>query len=210
MKICRGQVPGLSEFLLLLLLPLAVKLKEEFYITENARNGTTLFRSPRQAVANQGCPKGWKNYDNSCYLLVMRKMNWGDSRANCLAYGGDMVSILDSSEVRFIYQQTSAIKISRFWIGLIRTKMTSDPKDGWIWSDGNNITYPLQWGPGEPNNDQNNEHCAEILPGKSWWNDNDCAREYASICKRKKDYHHWPNSQAEYAEVPGFLEASAF
>ena len=115
-------------------------------------------------------------------------MSWQDSRSNCLAYGGDVVSILDSSEVKFIYQQTSVgfVQNSRFWIGLIRTKKTSDPKEGWIWSDGNNITYPLQWGPGEPNNYQNNEHCAEILPGKSWWNDNDCAREYASICKRKK------------------------
>ena len=115
-------------------------------------------------------------------------MSWQDSRSNCLAYGGDVVSILDSSEVKFIYQQTSVgfVQNSRFWIGLIRTKKTSDPKEGWIWSDGNNITYPLQWGPGEPNNEQNNEHCAEILPGKSWWNDNDCAREYASICKRKK------------------------
>ena len=142
------------------------------------------------AVATQGCPKGWKDYDNSCYLLVMRKMNWRDSRANCLAYGGDMVSILDSSEVGFIYQQTSAIKNSRFWIGLIRTNKTSDPKEGWIWSDGNNFTNLLQWGPDEPNNDQDNEHCAQILPRKSWWNDNDCAREYASICKRKKGNFH--------------------
>ena len=50
MKICRGQVLGLSEFLLLLLLPLAVKLEEEFYIPENARNGTTLLRSPREGM----------------------------------------------------------------------------------------------------------------------------------------------------------------
>ena len=50
MKICRGQVPCLSEFLLLLLLPLAVKLEEEFYIPENARNGMTLLRSPREGM----------------------------------------------------------------------------------------------------------------------------------------------------------------
>lgn len=113
-------------------------------------------------------------------------MSWEDSRANCLGYGGDLVSIRDSSEVNFIYQQASTLGNYIFWIGLYRNKTTRDPKEGWIWSDGNNFTNPQQWRSGEPNNYQNNEKCAEFFASSKLWNDNNCDKLFASICKRKK------------------------
>ncbi|CAB4028219.1 Hypothetical predicted protein, partial [Paramuricea clavata] len=140
-------------------------------------------------IASQGCPKDWKIYGNSCYLFVMRQMSWGDSRANCLAFGADMVSILDSAENDFIYQQTKNVSAtSEFWIGLIRKKTTIDPKDGWVWSDGRDFTNS-QWRQGEPNNDGNvHENCAELLKdgNRARWNDNDCAKSFSSICKKNK------------------------
>ena len=144
-------------------------------------------------IASQGlgCPPNWKEYGNSCYLFVIptaqiRRMSWEDSRANCLGYGADMVSILNSSEVDFINKQTKALGNHLFWIGLFRNKTTSDPKEGWIWSDGNNFTNPQQWTWGEPNNYKNNENCAEVSATSKQWNDNDCAKLFSSICKRKK------------------------
>jgi hypothetical protein len=115
-------------------------------------------------------------------------MSWEDSRTNCLGYGADLVSILDSAEVGFIQRQTSYIGTFKFWIGLIRQKTTSDPKEGWIWSDGNNFTNPLRWVTGEPNNFQNVENCAEISEYGKWkkWNDDSCSKLYSSICKRRK------------------------
>jgi hypothetical protein len=115
-------------------------------------------------------------------------MSWEDSRTNCLGYGADLVSILDSSEVGFIERQTSSIGSFKFWIGLIRQKTTSDPKEGWIWSDGSNVTNPLQWVAGEPNNFQKIENCAEISAYGKWkkWNDESCSKLYSSICKRRK------------------------
>ena len=143
-------------------------------------------------IASQGCPTGWKSYGDSCYLFViptlqLREMSWEDSRANCLGYTAEMVSILNSSEVDFIYKQTSALGNYRFWIGLFRNKTTSDPKEGWVWSDGNNFTNPpKQWILGEPSNYQNNEDCAELFSKNKQWNNNDCAKLFSSICKRKK------------------------
>jgi hypothetical protein len=141
-------------------------------------------------VTDQGCPKNWKEYGNSCYPFVIPIMSWEDSRANCLRYGADLVSILNSAEVDFINKQTKALGIHyKFWIGLFRNKTTSDPKEGWTWSDGSNFTNPQQWLPGEPNNYQNNEKCAELSAhSKQWklWNDFNCAKLYSSICKRKK------------------------
>ena len=115
-------------------------------------------------------------------------MTWQDSRAVCLGYGADMVSILYSSEVKFIHQQTNsdAPRNHMFWIGLIRNKTTSDPKNGWIWSDGNNFTNPWLWKQNEPNNYQNNENCAQLYAPSKMWNDNDCAKLFPTICKKIK------------------------
>ena len=113
-------------------------------------------------------------------------MSWEDSRANCLRHGADLVSILNSAEVNFINKQTKALGKYRFWIGLFRNKTISDPKKGWTWSDGNTFTNPQQWLPGEPNNYQNNEKCAELYAYNKQWNDNNCAALFSSICKRKK------------------------
>ena len=115
-------------------------------------------------------------------------MSWEDSRANCLGYGADLVSILNSADVDFINKQTKAQGGDyKFWIGLFRNKTTSDPKKGWTWSDGNNFTNPQQWLPGEPNNYQNtDEKCVELFARNKQWNDNNCAELSSSICKRKK------------------------
>jgi hypothetical protein len=111
-------------------------------------------------------------------------MSWEDSRANCLRHEADLVSILNSAEVDFINKQRKALGGNfRFWIGLFRNKTTSDPKEGWTWSDGNNFTNPQQWRSDQPDNYQNNEKCAEV---KDQWNDDNCANLYSSICKRKK------------------------
>jgi hypothetical protein len=115
-------------------------------------------------------------------------MSWEDSRANCLGYGADLVSILNSLEVNFINKQTKALGGDyQFWIGLFRNKTTSDPKkEGWTWSDGNTFTNHQQWLPNQPDNSQNNEKCAELSARNKQWNDNNCARLFSSICKRKK------------------------
>ena len=144
-----------------------------------------------KAITSKACPNGWKEYGSSCYLFVIpnmhiRQMSWEDSRANCRGYGADIVSILNSLEANFIYQQTHALGNYRFWIGLYRNKTTSDPKEGWVWSDGSNFTNPQRWLSGEPNNYQNNEDCAELFAKSKRWNDNDCSKSFSSICKRKK------------------------
>ena len=114
-------------------------------------------------------------------------MSWEDSRANCLRHGADLVSILNSTEVDFINKQGKALGGRyKFWIGLFRNKTTTDPKESWTWSDGSNFTNPQQWLPGQPDNYQNNEKCALHFARNRQWNDNNCARLFSSICKRKK------------------------
>ena len=124
---------------------------------------------------------------DSCYLLQIRLMSWQKSRDNCKGHGADLVSILDSSEADFISQQMGVLGDFRFWIGLYRNQKNSDPKKGWVWSDGNNFTNPQQWSPGEPSNVNDNEDCAECLStNMKSWSDNDCSKSFFSICKKDK------------------------
>jgi hypothetical protein len=115
-------------------------------------------------------------------------MSWKDSRANCLGYGADLVSILNSAEVDFINNHTRETlgNYRIYWIGLFRNKTTSDPKEGWTWSDGSNFTNPQQWIPGEPNNYQNSHSCAQFFAINKRWFDRNCTDLSSSICKRKK------------------------
>ena len=104
-----------------------------------------------------------------------------------------MVSILNSSEVEFIYQQTSALGNFHFWIGLYRNKTTSDPKEGWVWSDGSNFTNPQQWLPGEPHDYLTNEDCAKLFAKDKRWDNLDCSSFFSWICKRKKGNVYMPS-----------------
>ncbi len=133
-------------------------------------------------IGNQERLKDWTEFGNYHYLISTRGMSWEDSRANCLGYGADLVSILTSSESDFIYQQIGArgAKNYGFWIGLFRNKTTGD----WIWTDGNNFTNPEQWGEGQPNN--HNESCAVMDAHDDGWHDYNCAILFSSVCKRRK------------------------
>ena len=138
------------------------------------------------------CPTGWKDFGNSCYLFVLHTlkfppMSWEDSRSNCKAFGGELVSITNSSEVDFIYSQTKSMGNYKFWIGLYRNKTTKDPNVGWVWSDGSKFTNPEQWQSSEPNDYLNNEKCAELNANSKKWNDNNCRKQFSSICERGKE-----------------------
>ena len=143
-----------------------------------------------QVNTSQECPNYWKEYGNSCYLFLTpgrsEVMSWEASRANCKRYGADLVSILSSSEADFIYRQTSPLSNNSFWIGLHKKKTTSDPKKGWVWSDGGNFTNPQQWKLGEPTNEDGNKYCAQVYSQDRKWNSRDCTLACSSICKRKK------------------------
>ena len=142
-------------------------------------------------ITSQRCPKEWKEFGSSCYRFVVptlqiRQKSWEDARANCLGYGADLVSIRNSMEMDFIYNTTSQLGNLKFWIGFFRNKTTNFPKEGWVWSDGSSSNNTIPWSRGEPNNYKNNENCAEFFARSKDWSDNDCAKSFAYICKRRK------------------------
>ncbi|KAM9449641.1 CD209 antigen-like protein A isoform 3-T3 [Clarias gariepinus] len=118
----------------------------------------------------------WKNLSSSLYYFSEMK-NWDESRQDCRERGADLVIINSKEKQEFIVEQ---LKGSRTWIGL----SDRDKEGEWKWVDGTPLTSG-NWGPGQPDN-FNEEDCAEIgFPDKQDLNDRPCSHKQGWICEKR-------------------------
>jgi C-type mannose receptor len=118
------------------------------------------------------------------YCAYDTPVSWGEARRSCEAISGRLVSFSSQDNANAINAALGpAIDISAeaYWIGLTEP----DQEEGtWKWSDGSRASY-THWNKGEPNDDGENEDCAEWKIGTGSWNDAPCwdARRY--ICQQQ-------------------------
>ncbi|KAM5170925.1 C-type lectin lectoxin-Phi1-like [Mantella aurantiaca] len=122
------------------------------------------------------CPPGWKLIRSYCYYFKSSSETWERSRERCAAINGVLLVLKDMNEMNALLP---SIGKERYWIGL---KRDSNDIDMWVWADGTPLTFSA-WNEGEPNNDYDEEHCAEILGGMESWNDRKCEHRIRYICK---------------------------
>ncbi|XP_075711502.1 C-type lectin-like [Rhinoderma darwinii] len=122
------------------------------------------------------CSPGWKLMNSHCYYFSTSTETWEKSSEICSEHNAILITIKDSLEMSTLF---STIRTSRYWIGLKR-----NPEDinVWVWTDGSPLTYSA-WNEGEPNNDRDSEHCAELMGGVQSWNDRPCHNKLNYICK---------------------------
>ncbi|KAM4036647.1 perlucin-like protein [Anomaloglossus baeobatrachus] len=122
------------------------------------------------------CPPGWKLIRANCYFFSLSNEKWERSKEICAEKNGILITFKNEIEM---YSLFKIINKNRYWLGLKR-----DPEDieTWLWVDGSSLTFSA-WNEGEPNNDRNNEHCAEIMGGVQLWNDLPCDQKQQFICK---------------------------
>jgi hypothetical protein len=131
------------------------------------------------------------SYGGHDYLFVTNLVTWSDARTYCVQNGYDLVSISSSAEQAFLTGEESSRSSSPFWIGY-----NDRGNEGtFTWVNGETPVY-VNWRPGQPNNN-NNEDCVEDnSQDTGQWNDVDCAQTRHFICER--------------ASVPGAAGTVAF
>ncbi|XP_046378823.2 macrophage mannose receptor 1-like [Haliotis rufescens] len=152
------------------------------YICEYPRTGyTTLPTQPPTTPSPLPCPKYWHGYNDLCYRFYGGKaftlQTWTEARDLCQGFGGDLVSIYNSTLESFI--QTIVRNGTRsFWIGL----NDRDIEDGYQWTDGTPFAYS-NWAKGEPNNLNAQEDCVEYNFVSNSWNDFYCYTAKHFMCQ---------------------------
>lgn len=155
--------------------------KEKYICKKLAEDVQTTTIPPTTPV--QSCASGWTPAAkrNVCYKLYRKKdqkRTWQEAQDFCKAIGGNLMSIHSSQDLSNAPFHTS----NPVWIGL----SSLGTNEGFTWTDGSPFGYE-NWGYGEPNNHNNNEHCAEIqfYYGRHW-NDRHCESYNDWICQIHK------------------------
>ncbi|XP_004596471.2 C-type lectin domain family 4 member A [Ochotona princeps] len=131
------------------------------------------------------CPKNWKPFTSSCYLISSDSRSWNESQSYCSAMAAHLLVINSKEEEDFII--TNLQNYLGYYVGL------SDPEGWrrWQWIDetpyDENVTF---WHKGEPND--RNERCVMLnfryLLNAWGWNDVQCAQSQMSICEMEEIY----------------------
>jgi hypothetical protein len=112
----------------------------------------------------------------SCYVVGDTTFSWQDARSFCQAWGGDLVQI-DSAEEN---EQLAERIVDSAWIGA-----NDIGEEGtFLWAGGDALEYAA-WGPGQPNNLDGLEDCAELRTLQDWI-DVSCTDDIArrALCER--------------------------
>ncbi|XP_046699636.1 C-type lectin domain family 6 member A-like isoform X2 [Silurus meridionalis] len=136
------------------------------------------------------CEKGWKSLGLKCYYFSTSKLNWTQSRDDCVKKGGHLVIISSRAEQDCL---SSQLQITH-WIGL--NDLETEGKWMWVNNQSLNETGVTFWfrspkGQNEPDNwtvqDPSGENCASLGNGNGnihTWFDASCKTLKKYICER--------------------------
>ncbi|XP_037550261.1 macrophage mannose receptor 1 [Nematolebias whitei] len=155
---------------------------KEKYICKKLAEGAPMTTVPPITPA-LSCASGWTPIAerNTCYKIYTKmkeqQKNWQEAQDFCKVIGGDLMSIHSMTDLK-----TLPMFGSNVWIGL-RLKGANE---GYVWSDDSPFGFE-NWGFGEPNNYNDNEHCAEMkFSYGRHWNDIFCENYNDWICQIRK------------------------
>ncbi|XP_041817070.1 macrophage mannose receptor 1 [Chelmon rostratus] len=155
---------------------------KEKYICKKPAEGVHVTTVP-PTTPTLSCEPGWTpaGRRNVCYKFYRKanslKRTWHEAQDFCKAIGGDLMSIHSMQDLNNAPFHSS----DPAWIGF-----SLGTNKGFVWSDGSASDYE-NWGFGEPNNHNDDEHCAEVqfYYGRHW-NDRHCEAYNNWVCQIRK------------------------
>ncbi|XP_039267956.2 macrophage mannose receptor 1-like isoform X2 [Styela clava] len=164
------------------------------YICKRLNGTSTTAITPTPEYRPRGyCPEDWWIYRGYCIKVFgigeQDKLNWTDARDECMALGGNLVSVSNAQQQSYITSMLIGINATDMWIGL------NDlfGEGSFVWRDGTSYQF-TNWKHGEPNSPAYriaaaNQDCVKMVTEK-WnvgrWADDVCANEYAYICEKHR------------------------
>lgn len=112
-----------------------------------------------------------------CFRLIAKLETWEGARRTCEIEGGDIATISNKEEQRFVTDEVGIC--SHTWFGLSHTNQ------GYFWNDGSNSTY-RNWKEELTYSDVQKQtlNCAAIDPEGNWYNFH-CSNKFYFICKKR-------------------------
>ncbi|XP_065682561.1 uncharacterized protein LOC105848356 isoform X3 [Hydra vulgaris] len=180
-----------------------VRISKLYWEIKNCKSLNGFICKSKKATNNK-CTEGWTTYKKHCYFIRSLKeffgYNWYESFSSCQSKGGNLLSIENQEENRFI--QNSLIKdYGDYWIGL--NKLWNNRR--FVWSD-NTYTQFFNWIGSQPDNVDGIENCVEM--NSNGWGDKECNTLNGFICKVKRGNLDYVNHKDKIILTQGFLFAT--
>ncbi|KAI8490368.1 hypothetical protein Bbelb_316360 [Branchiostoma belcheri] len=123
----------------------------------------------------QGCPDAYVYHQSSrlCYKAVNDTATYNGAVNRCSSDGGTLAIPRDTATNDFLINLKNAADNN----ALFRFGLTDVHQEGlWMWGDDVPLGDFRPWGPGQPDNYNGNEDCAEYSPdsASNTWNDGPC------------------------------------
>ncbi|KAL3988682.1 somatostatin receptor 2 [Sarotherodon galilaeus] len=125
----------------------------------------------------------WVPFRGYCYIFITEQKHWQEASTSCVAHGGMLPSIEDSSEQKFleINLRTFQDSYTSFWIGLFKKQY----KEEWLWLDRTVMGY-TNWAEGQPDHMSFGSRTGEISTSDGTWKDMEMWVRRPYICKTQK------------------------
>jgi len=136
------------------------------------------------------CPSGWTyviGTSSMCAQYFAKGETWNRASENCQAIGGELTTIENEVENRFISSMLETA--TGAWIGL--NDRESESRYVWNFKQSSSQTY-FTWGKNEPSNYNGNcniENCVTMKKSNGYWNDVICDSFYPFVCQVSTSYN---------------------
>ena len=143
-----------------------VALKKTAMIVENQPAN-----QPGNRLATKAPPNDAAVLNGHSYKFFPDVLTWHQAKDRCEEMGGHLAVIETDEENNFLaaFAEKSIPKrhdLDGVWVGA-----TDEHKEGeWKWTNGNPLAF-TKWGPGQPNNKQNEEHYLMLFLQTHEWSD---------------------------------------
>lgn len=117
------------------------------------------------------------------YCAYEAPATWREAQRNCDSISARLISFASEEHYAALSKAFGSpieLNAEAYWIGLSESE---ENEGAWQWVDGTRASY-THWNEGEPNDDGQNEDCAEWKLGNGAWNDAPCWSTRPYICQQ--------------------------